>query len=214
MKLYLPLLALAVAVGPVAAQDHAHTDNAVAGGGGLPAGWSARTDNKGPLTNVKFETMAPGYHLTTGPALILYREADRSEGPVHTVAKLHLFPASGHAEGFGMFIGGQNLKTDNLSYTYFLVRGDGKFLIKQRNGEKVSTLVNWTDSDAIVKANPDGPVVNELSVDARRDSVAFMVNGKTVHTAPASQVDARGVAGLRINHNLNLHIESVGVHPR
>ena len=41
-----------------------------------------------------------------------------------------------------------------------------------------------------------------------------MVNGKTVHTVPASQVDTRGVVGFRVNHNLNLHVESLGVHAR
>lgn len=214
MRITFPLLALALAAIPLAAQQHADHDRTVQGGGNLPAGWSARTDNGGPLTNLKYEVMAPGWHLTTGPAAILYREADRADGAVHAVAKLHVFPSSGHHEGFGLILGGQNLAADNVSYTYFLIRGDGKYLIKRRSGATVSTVVDWTDSDAIVKARADSSVANELSFAVGADSVTFMVNGKTVSTLPASQVDTKGIIGLRANHNLNLHVESLGVHPR
>jgi hypothetical protein len=214
MRTTVSLLALSLVALPLGAQQHADHDRPVQGTGNLPTGWSARTDNGGPLTNLKYEVMAPGWHLTTGPSSILYREADRAEGAVHAVAKLHVFPSSGHHEGFGLIMGGQNLTAENVAYTYFLIRGDGKYLIKRRNGTDVSTLVNWTDSDAIVKAKQDGPVVNELSFEAGRDSVAFMVNGKTVHTVPASQVDTKGIVGLRANHNLSLHVESLAVHPR
>lgn len=214
MRLTLSLLALALVTAPAMAQQHADHDKPVQGGGNLPAGYLARTDNGGPLTNLKFEAMAPGHHITTGPAVIIYREADRADGAFHAVSKMHVFPGGGHAEAFGLFIGGQNLQAANQSYTYFLIRGDGQFTIKRRNGTEVSTLVNWTASDAITRAKPDGSVPNELSVEVGRDSVAFMVNGKTVHTVPASQVDTRGVVGFRVNHNLNLHVESLGVHAR
>lgn len=214
MRLTLSLMALALTAAPAAAQQHADHDKPVQGSGTLPAGWMARTDNGGPLTNLKFEVMAPGHHVTTGPAAILYREADRADGPFHAVTKIHLFPASGHAEAFGVFLGGQNLQAPNQSYTYFLIRGDGTYAIKRRNGTNVSSVVDFTANDAIAKAKPEGSVPNELSFEVGRDSVAFMVNGKTVHTLPASQIDTKGIVGYRINHNLNLHVESLGVHPR
>lgn len=214
MRFTLSLMALALAATPAVSQQHADHDKPVQGGGSLPTGWMARTDNGGPLTNLKFDVMAPGWHVTTGPAAIIYREADRAEGPFHAVSTIHVFPASGHAEAFGLFLGGQNLQAPNQAYTYFLVRGDGKFMIKRRNGATVSTVVDWTASDAIVKMKSDSSVANELSFEVGRDSVTFMVNGKKVHTAPASQLDTRGVVGLRANHNLNLHIQNLGVHPR
>jgi hypothetical protein len=214
MRFNLSFLALALVAAPAMAQQHDDHDRAVSGGGMLPPGWTARTDNAGPLTNLKYAVMTPGWHLTTGPAVILYRDADRAEGAVHAVSKIHLFPSSGHAEGFGLFLGGQNLKEANQAYTYFLIRGDGKYLIKRRNGTNVSTLVDWTDSDAINKQKTDGPVANELSFEVGRDSVGFMVNGKTVHTTPVSEADTKGIVGLRVNHNLDLHVETLGVHPR
>jgi hypothetical protein len=215
MRLTLSLVALALAAAPAMAQQHAADhDKPVQGGGNLPAGWSARTDNGGPLTNLKVEVMAPGHHVTSGPAVILYREADRAEGPFHAVSKIHVFPGSGHHEAFGLFLGGQNLQAANQSYTYFLVRGDGMFAIKRRSGTSASTVVDWTASDAIVKAKPDGSVPNELSFEVARDTVTFLVNGKKVHSLPAAQIDTRGVVGYRVNHNLNLHLETLGVHPR
>jgi hypothetical protein len=214
MRLSLSLLALALGTTPALAQQHADHDRPVQGGGALPAGFTARADNGRPLTNLKFEAVAPGHHITTGPAVIIYRDADKADGPFHAVVKMHVFPSSGHAEAFGIFLGGQNLQADNQSYTYFLVRGDGQFTIKKRSGATVNSLVDWTANDAIAKAKAEGSVPNELSVEVGRDSVAFMVNGKTVHTLPASQVDTRGVVGFRVNHNLNLHVETLGVHPR
>jgi hypothetical protein len=214
MRLTLSLMALALSAAPAIAQQHADHDRAVQGGGTLPAGFLARADNARPLTNLKFEVMAPGHHITTGPAVIIYRDADRADAAFHAVSKMHVFPSSGHAEAFGLFLGGQNLQADNQSYTYFLIRGDGQYTIKRRAGTNVSTLVGWTSSDAITKARADSSVANELSVEVGRDSVAFMVNGKTVSTLPASQVDTKGVVGFRVNHNLNLHVEDLGVHPR
>ena len=43
-------------------------------------------------------------------------------------------------------------------------------------------------------------------------TVKFMVNGKEVYTAKASDVDAVGVVGLRVNHNLDVHVGPLGVH--
>jgi hypothetical protein len=217
MRPHLPFTILALVATPLLAQDTTHArhgdhENAVQGGGTLPQGWMARTD-EGPITNVKMQEMAPGWHLTLGPAVILYRPGDHAEGPVHAITKIHLFPSSSHEEGYGLFFGGQNLQGPNQSYTYFLVRGDGKYLVKRRNGTSTTPVVDWTDNEAITRISAAGPVTNEISFQVGRDSVSFMVNGKTVTTLPASQVDTKGVVGIRANHNLNLHVESLGVHP-
>src|SRR5918992_1060427 len=78
---------LATALTPAGAQAVGRTedpDRPVEGGGTLPTGWSARPDKDGDVKNVKFVVMEPGYHLTLGPATILYREQDRVSGPFHT----------------------------------------------------------------------------------------------------------------------------------
>ena len=53
--------------------------------------------------------MEPGYHLTLGPATILYREKDQANGPFHTLATFDQMKKLKHSEGYGLFMGGQAL---------------------------------------------------------------------------------------------------------
>jgi hypothetical protein len=109
---------------------------------------------------------------------------------------------------------GQNLEGDGHSYTYFLVRGDGKFTIKRREGDKVTAIIDWKTDPAINKADVAGKATNLLEIDAKIDPqrVSFKANGKEVHSLPASRVPAAGMVGLRVNHNLDLHVEEFAVH--
>jgi len=188
-----------------ARMDH---DTKVQSAGALPEGWMARPD-EGPA-NFKMETMPPGWHLTMGGAAIIYRGQDRARPPFSVSAKLHLFPGRGdHQEAFGLFIGGQALDGAGQKYTYFLIRGDGKFKIKRRNGARAEDVTPWAGSAAIVQAGKDGPVVNVLGIEATADRVRFLVNGTEVWSGSAKEVDANGIVGLRMNHNLSVHVESL-----
>lgn len=190
-------------------------DKPVAGGGALPAGWSARPDGQGDVKNVKFGEMAPGYHLTLGPATILYREKDRANGPFHTLARFHQMKKPTHPEGYGLLMGGQALNGAGQKYTYFLVRGDGTFLIKQRNGEKTSEITKgWTPHPAVKKEDAQGKATNLLEIDAKQNpaKVDFKLNGQTVHSADAKSLDPKGIVGLRVNHNLDVQIEGFDLH--
>jgi hypothetical protein len=190
-------------------------DRAVSGGGTLPAGWSARPDGDGDVKNVKFVVMEPGYHLTLGPATILYREQDRMNGPFHTQAKFHQMKKLKHAEGYGLIFGGQALSEKGQKYTYFLVRDDGTYLIKRRNGENTSEITKgWTAHSAVKKGDAQGKAMNLLEIDAKQDpsKVDFKVNGQTIYTADAKTLDVKGIVGLRANHNLDVHIEGFDIH--
>ena len=107
----------------------------------LPAGWSARPDDGGKLSEVKMETMAPGWHVTMATSAILYREADKATGNYEFAAKLHLFPEkTSHREAYGIFVGGQDLKGAGQRYTYFVIRGDGT---KPVDYEQKLSLFQW-----------------------------------------------------------------------
>lgn len=221
MRRTLPLTALLAAilvVGAAPAMGQSPSDDkdkAVAGGGTLPAGWSARPDGKGDLKNIKFVTMEPGYHLTLGPATILYREQDRVNGPFHTLATFHQMKKPTHPEGYGLIFGGQALNGNGQKYTYFLVRDDGTYLIKRRNGEQTSEVTKgWTAHPAVKKADAQGKASNLLEIDAKQNpsKVDFKVNGQTVYTADAKSTDTKGIVGLRVNHNLDVHIEGFDLH--
>jgi len=218
----LPIIALAACL-PFAAQaqesqkpaGHDHADHPVAGGGAIPSGWTARADGKGDLTKVKVVPMGSGIHVTLGPAIILYKSANEGKGPFHTLATFTQTKPTEHAEGYGLFAGGHDLESSGQTYVYFLVRQDGKYLIKRRDGEKTSEITKgWVTDAAVKKPDAKGSATNLLEIDHKRDpsKAVFLVNSKPVYTTDAKSLDLDGNVGLRINHNLDVHIEGFDVH--
>ncbi len=217
----LPALFLAAGLAPLAAQEaghlasHDHADQAVQGGGTVPAGWSVRADENAGTANVKVVPMGQGVHVTLGPAIILYREKTGGSGPFHTLATFTQTRKPSHPEGYGLFYGGQALDGAGQKYTYFLVREDGNYLVKQREGEKTTEITKgWVASPAVHKADAKGTATNLLEIDHKRDpsKVVFLVNGQPVYTLDAKATDVNGVVGIRANHNLDLHIDGFDVH--
>lgn len=213
--LLLTLLGASSAAAQYGRTQKDHSDQAVEGGGTLPAGWSARPDGTGGLKNVKFVTMGSGYHVTLGPATILYRKSDRANGPFHTLATFHQTKKLEHAEGYGLFMGGEALDGKDQKYTYFLVRDDGSYLIKRRDGDKTSEITKgWTAHPAVKKGDAEGKTTNLLEIDAKQNpsKVSFKVNGQAVYAADAKSMNTKGIVGLRVNHNLDVHIEGFDLH--
>jgi hypothetical protein len=155
--------------------------------------------------------MGGGLHFMSGPAGIYYRATDKASGAYTVTATFAQMAPAAHPEAYGLFIGGSNLESADQKYTYFLIRQDGKYLIKKRAGAATPTVVNWTDHAAINKADASGKLTNTLAVKVASDKVSFLVNGTEVGSVPASEVDASGIAGLRVNHNLNVHIDGFSV---
>jgi hypothetical protein len=217
MRVVRCISAMIILAAPLAAQAKkgvkpADPDKPVSGGGHLPAGWAARTDEKGKEAETKFVVMDKGYHVTLGPAAIFWRASDKVEAPFHSVALITQTKRSEHAEGYGIFVGGQDLNGDGEKYTYFLIRQDGKYLIKRRMGPATTNLTStWTAHPAIVRPNVAGEMTNRLEVTIGKDRLAFAVNGKEVYTADPRLVDGTGIVGLRVNHNLDLHIDDFTV---
>jgi hypothetical protein len=81
-------------------------------------------------------------------------------------------------------------------------------MIKRRSGEETPTVADWTDSAAIKKTEGSAKGINTLAIRVAPDTVRFLVNGTEVSSADASRVDTTGVAGLRINHNLNVMVDN------
>jgi hypothetical protein len=185
----------------------------VAGHGIEVGGWSARLDDaKESRTGLKFVTMGTGLHATTGPTVILYDPEEDWEGPYTTKATLTMTKPASHQVAYGLFVGGQDLDTDKQRYTYFVIRQDGKFLIRKRTGATTANVAgDWMDHAAIQKPNAQGGQTNELAVRVARDMVTFMANGQTIATHPTSAVDAVGISGLRIGHGLDVQIEGFSV---
>jgi len=211
---YLVALA-ALTAAPLHAQggNPSDPDKKVAGGGTLPAGWSANAGTPENLANVKFRSMAPGWHVTTGPAAILWRESDAATGKFHTIATLIRTQAPAHPEAYGLFVAGRDLNTATPSYLYFIVRGDGKFMINRMEAGKRTIVVPWTDHPAVTKAmSAESSDVLEIDGKSQGSKIIFRANGKTVHEIEAATMNLDGVIGLRINHNLDVHVKDFAVH--
>jgi hypothetical protein len=221
--LTLTLLAL-LAGAPAVAQEHDHPPADAHAAGhhdlatheGMPDGWLMRFDREAAGPDMAaFETMPPGWHVKTGRAGagIFWMPEMAVAGPFTARSTFHLFNPASHAESFGLFLGGSALDAADQEYLYFLVRQTGEYLIKRRDGAETTNVVGWTRHDAIpvAPAGEPGPTRYDLAVEVGAGSVEFRVNGATVHTLPAAQVDADGVVGLRINHMLDIHVEELAV---
>ena len=212
-KLILAAAVAAIAAAPMVAQQP-DPDRKVAGGGTLPSGWKGRADGNASLSGVKMMPMGGGVHFMTGPAGIYYKPADKASGAYEARATFTQMEPAAHPEAYGLIIGGADLEGAAQKYTYFLIRQDGKYLIKRRAGDQTPTIADWTDNAAIKKADSSGKMSNTLAINVGGDKVRFLVNGTEVTTADTAKVDAAGIAGLRINHNLNVHVEGFTVKSR
>jgi hypothetical protein len=204
----------ALLAAPMLAQHQSDPDKKVAGGGTLPAGWKARLDGSAPLAGVKMMPMGTGLHFMTGPAGIYYKPTDKGAGAYTAHATFTQMEPAAHPEAYGVIIGGSGLEGAAQKYTYFVIRQDGKYLVKRRAGAETPTITDWTDNSAIKKADASGKMSNTLAIDVGKDKVRFLVNGTEVTSTEPAKVDTDGVAGLRINHNLNVHVEGFGVKTR
>jgi hypothetical protein len=183
--------------------------------GVFPAGYTVRTEKPAEsAADIVFVDMKPGWHITTGPAAILYAAAATASGEYRVEMESFLFDPAQRNEAYGFFIGGKNLDGEQQSYTYFVIRRSGEFLVKRRTGTGTPVVIDWKANPAILKYDDKGEAgtaKNILAVDVGRDVVRFEVNGREVASLPRNQVDTDGIVGLRVNHSLNLHVTRLDV---
>jgi hypothetical protein len=200
------------AAAPAPTAANADSDRSV-GGSGVPTGFVGRTDDSGTsITGVKYTPAAAGtWDVRTGPAHILYSPSATGHGHYTAQAEIDQVEAPHHPEAYGVFIGGQSLDGAAQKYAYFLVRGDGKYAIKIRDGADARTVVPFTASPNVPKADASGKASYALRVQITGDRARFFVNDQAVATVPTADMPTVGIAGLRINHNLHVVVTPVVV---
>lgn len=206
-------VALAVAIPmTISAQNSSDPDKKVADGGVKVAGWQARLDKpSAKIEELKFVSMGPGFHVTSGPAAIYFNPANAAKGNYTVKASLTQTKAPAHREAYGVFLGGDDLNGDKQTYYYVVIAGTGEYTIKHRAGTETHTIVDWTASPALKKADEAGKATNEVAVEVA-DNVRVLLNGTEAYKAPRTQLGAVvGQAGLRVNHNLDIHVGSFSV---
>jgi hypothetical protein len=92
-----------------------------------------------------------------------------------------------------------------------VVAQNGTWLIKKRDGEATSNVVARTPNDAVKKPDASGKSVNALEVRVGADKIDYVVNGTVVHSEPKGSAKTDGIAGIRVNHQLDVQIDGFGV---
>jgi hypothetical protein len=183
-----------------------------AGGGALPAGYSARTDKSdAKISDAKYEVSGKTWEVTTGPAHIVYAAKDVATGAYTVSTTIEQLESPTHPEAYGIIIGGHDLEDEKQTYAYFLVRGTGDLAIKVREGGETRDVVKWTPSADVPKADGSGKARYDLAVQVTGDAVKFMVNGKQAASVSKAGIPTEGIAGLRINHNLHVKVNPVSI---
>lgn len=207
----------------VAVSPHPDADNPVPGNLAWPANWEIRFDRPSDdyiVTgdssladpDIFFTNMAPGWHVTSGPAAIYWHPASTAEGDYTVSATIFQFDPGPRNEAFGLFVGGSDLAGDGQEYLYFLIRKSGEFLVKRRFGTETANIVGWTTHEAILPwSAKNDPTANELGIQTEGDTISFMVNNQVVHSQEKGDLPTDGIVGFRVNHALNLHFSTFDV---
>jgi len=158
---------------------------------------------------VRLVVMPPGWHITTGPAIITWDPSWQASGTYRVELESFLFPGE-RQEGFGLFVGGTDLEGPGQRYLYVLLRKNGEIIVKRRDGAETATIVPWLPHPAIVPQT-EGTAKNVLAIEVTSDSVRIFVNHQRVSGLPRLGLPTDGQVGLRVNHMLNVHVTRVDI---
>jgi hypothetical protein len=183
-----------------------------------PKGWMMRVDRSTTATDpdaggaIKFVTMGSGFHATNPQAAVYWNPASTVTGNYTLKGTFTLMKPSGHTNYYGLVFGGSDLGGPEQSYLYFMVGQDGTWMIKQRTGNQTHD-VSRKASDAVKKLDDTGKSTNALEVRVMADKIDYVVNGTVVDSTPKTGMTAKtdGVYGLRVNHQLEVHIDGFAV---
>ncbi len=160
-----------------------------------------------------FVQMPPGWHVTTGPGVLLYPTTNGEIGGNFSLeAEIFLFPGEA-ADEYGIFLGGQDIDASAVpDYSAFVLRRDGQAAVLRRRARSDDGAggVAAPRGDRPWKAG-DEPVKNVLKVDVDAANVTLWVNAAKVLSVPRAEVRIDGRVGFRVGKDMNLHITTLNV---
>ena len=181
-----------------------------------PQGWKVRIDRSqnaqdpDNTPNLVFKPMGKGLHVKGGPAGTFWN-GTMAAGNYTLKATFNLQEPSNHTNYYGLVFGGSNLDTAAQGYVYFVVAQNGTFLVRQRQGEAVTDVVNRQANAAVRQPGANGQSSNALEVRVNGATVSYVVNGTVVHSGPKGGLKADGLVGVRVNHVLDVEFEGFEV---
>jgi hypothetical protein len=201
-------------------------DRVIPGGGIFVPGWTGKIDQSSArqgrmLNDSKFAQEGNALHVTAGPATTFWNPANTASGD-YIVKATFLEPKfmelNSHPHSYGLFIGGNNLGTDQMSLVYCVAYGDGNALIRGF-GPAVFTLLGTSPNAAVHKAAGVGqPVTQEIAWRVKGGRAECSINGQVVAGYDKAQLvdtgklkSTDGVFGLRFTHNVEAVITGFGM---
>jgi hypothetical protein len=183
------------------------------------AGWKMRADRSTSAADpdgsgpIKFEAMDNGFHATNPQAATYFKPGTTATGNYSLKANFTLVKPSGHTNYYGLMFGGADLEGASQTYLYFLIGQDGTFLVKHRAGDATHDVQPRTPHASIKKPDASGKSTNTVEVRVQADKIDYLVNSAVVHSTPKSGMAAKtdGLCGLRVNHQLEVHIDGLAV---
>jgi hypothetical protein len=190
----------------------------VAAGGIAAAGWSGRIDPKEAtagqkLENAKLQQRGDTLLVTTGPAVVYWNPANTASGNYTVSATFHepqYMNVNDHPHPYGLFIGGNDMGTDQQSYLYCSAYGNGNFIVRGFGPEPFQMNGGRGEANAAVNkaSGKNQPVTQQIALSVKGDKVECAINGKTVATYDKSALvtagklkSTDGVYGVRFAHN-------------
>ena len=90
---------------------------------------SSNPQDPDDMPEVTITTVGEGFQVSTGPAVMLWREDQRASGNYTLSGRFTLLEPSTHRNYYGLVFGGRNLNSENQWYLYFMVAQTGEFVV-------------------------------------------------------------------------------------
>jgi len=171
------------------------------------------------VNDASLDAKGSDIEIHTGPAMLYWNDKDKASGD-YTVSATFTEPkfmsSMDHPHPYGVFIGGNELDSDNASALYCAAYGSGTFIVR---GFGPATFAEGgrrpTPSEAVHKAAGKGESVEQtISMSVKGDNVSCSINGTVVATYPKSEVvgagkltSTDGFAGIRVAHNVDVNVK-------
>jgi hypothetical protein len=221
-----PIAAIVVAGAMLSAQ-FGDPDRAIPGGGVFVAGWTGKIDPSSArqgrtLKDSKLAQEGSALHVTAGPATTYWNPANAASGDYTvkaTFTEPHFMELNSHPHSYGIFIGGNDMGTEQMSLVYCVAYGSGEMLVRGFSGPAVFTLIRQSANAAVHKAPGVGkPVTQEIMWRVKGGRADCSINGTMVAGYNKAELvtggklrSTDGVFGLRFTHNVEAVITGFGV---
>ncbi len=201
---------------------------AVTDGGIKIPGWSGKVDAGEEkagmsISDAKLAQEGNAIHVTTGPATTYWKNDAKASGDYTVKASFNepkYMNLNSHPHPYGIFIGGNDMGTENQTELYCAAYGNGNFIVRgfgpapfQINGGRGEA------NAAIHKADgPGSPVSQDIAVSVKGGKIECSVNGTVVGSYDKATLvtegklkSTDGAYGVRFAHNTDVVVTGLTV---